>query len=139
MTDDEFDPSEMSFGGGTAEVRTFMAESVVMVEPTATLREAARAMISSEVGTLVVGSVEQPEGVISERDLARALATGEDPDACTVADVESSKLVWCDVTATVAEVAIVMQEQYVRHVLIEDDGGLVGIVSARDLLGAYLV
>jgi len=28
-------------------------------------------------------------------------------------------------------------EQYVRHVLLEEEGRLVGIVSARDLLGAY--
>ena len=28
-------------------------------------------------------------------------------------------------------------EHYVRHVLVERDGHLVGIVSARDLLGAY--
>jgi CBS domain-containing protein len=30
-----------------------------------------------------------------------------------------------------------MMEQYVRHVLLEEEGRLVGIVSARDLLGAY--
>jgi CBS-domain-containing membrane protein len=30
-----------------------------------------------------------------------------------------------------------MMERYVRHVLVEDDGHLVGIVSVRDLLGAY--
>ena len=29
-------------------------------------------------------------------------------------------------------------ERYVRHVLVEDEGGFVGIVSARDLLGADL-
>jgi CBS domain-containing protein len=31
-----------------------------------------------------------------------------------------------------------MMEEYVRHVLLEEDGRLVGIVSARDLLGAYV-
>jgi CBS domain-containing protein len=30
-----------------------------------------------------------------------------------------------------------MMEQYVRHVLVEDSGRLIGIVSARDLLGVY--
>jgi CBS domain-containing protein len=45
--------------------------------------------------------------------------------------------VWCDATATVTEVAELMMERYVRHVLVEDDGRLVGIVSARDLLGVY--
>jgi CBS domain-containing protein len=37
----------------------------------------------------------------------------------------------------VAEVAEEMMEHYVRHVLVEDAGRVVGIVSARDLLGAY--
>jgi CBS domain-containing protein len=32
-----------------------------------------------------------------------------------------------------------MMESYVRHVLLEDEGRLVGIVSARDLLGTYAV
>jgi CBS domain-containing protein len=45
--------------------------------------------------------------------------------------------VWCDHTATVREVAEVMMEHYVRHVLLEQNGRLVGIVSARDVLGAY--
>jgi CBS domain-containing protein len=52
-------------------------------------------------------------------------------------DVANTRLVWCDVESTVAEVAEEMMEQYVRHVLLEDDGGVAGIVSARDLLGAY--
>jgi CBS domain-containing protein len=30
-----------------------------------------------------------------------------------------------------------MMEEYVRHVLLGEDRLLVGIVSARDLLGAY--
>ena len=44
---------------------------------------------------------------------------------------------WCDADADVADVAEEMMEHYVRHVLVERDGHLVGIVSARDLLGAY--
>ena len=44
---------------------------------------------------------------------------------------------WCDESATVGEVATEMMEQYVRHVLVERDGDLIGIVSARDLLGAF--
>lgn len=31
-----------------------------------------------------------------------------------------------------------MLERYVRHLLVEDDGEVIGIVSARDLLGALL-
>ena len=42
-----------------------------------------------------------------------------------------------DRRAALAEVAELMMTRYVRHVLVERDGRLVGIVSARDLLGAF--
>jgi CBS domain-containing protein len=37
----------------------------------------------------------------------------------------------------VAEVATEMMTAYVRHVLVEEDGRLVGVISVRDLLGVY--
>ena len=52
-------------------------------------------------------------------------------------DIAHTRLVWCDAESTVAEVAEEMMEHYVRHVLVEDEGLVIGIVSARDLLGAY--
>jgi CBS domain-containing protein len=65
------------------------------------------------------------------------LAARHNPAATRVIDVASKTPVWCDATATVHEVAELMMEQYVRHVLVRENGRLVGIVSARDLLGAY--
>jgi CBS domain-containing protein len=46
--------------------------------------------------------------------------------------------VWCDADATVAEAAVRMMECWIRHILVERAGRLVGVVSARDLLGAYI-
>jgi CBS domain-containing protein len=51
--------------------------------------------------------------------------------------VASTKLVWCDADATVDHVATRMMDRYIRHVLVERDGALAGIVSARELLGVY--
>ncbi len=52
-------------------------------------------------------------------------------------EIAHTHVVWCDASSTVAEVAEEMMERYVRHVLLEEEGRVVGIVSARDLLGAY--
>jgi signal-transduction protein with cAMP-binding, CBS, and nucleotidyltransferase domain len=65
------------------------------------------------------------------------VADGCDPAVTRAQELASTKLVWCDASATVREAAELMMEQYVRHVLLEEEGRLVGIVSARDLLGAY--
>jgi CBS domain-containing protein len=69
----------------------------------------------------------------------RAVAQGLDPVDTPARSVATTELVWCDDTATVVEVAELMMQEYVRHVLLEADGRLAGIVSARDLLGAYVM
>ena len=99
--------------------------------------EVADSLAASDVGMLVVGEGDKPQGVVSERDLVTAIAGRRPLDSTTALDVASTELVWCDATATVADVAEEMSERYVRHVLVEEDGRLVGIVSARDLLGVY--
>ena len=95
-------------------------------------------MVERCVGALVVGEhAGSPAGIVSERDLVRALAEDRDPVTVRARDIASTKLLWCDADATIAEVAAEMMDAYVRHVLVEDGGHLVGIVSARDVLGAY--
>jgi CBS domain-containing protein len=118
-------------------VSALTGEPVARIGPDATLIDVARALTERDVGALVVGEGERVTGVVSERDVVRALAAGRDPATTRAADVANTDLVWCDAAATVAEVAAEMMERYVRHVLVEDAGRLVGIVSARDLLGVY--
>jgi CBS domain-containing protein len=118
-------------------VSILATDTVARVEPGASLGEVARAMTDADVGLLVVGRGDDVLGVVSERDIVRAVAAGDDLSATTAMDIAHTDLAWCDPSATVAEVATEMMERYVRHVLVEDGGRLVGIVSARDLLGAY--
>jgi CBS domain-containing protein len=122
--------------GADAEIRVFASDPVATVPGGATLLEVARELVADDVGLLVVGTTDKVEGVVSERDVVRAVAAGRATDT-PIRELATTKVVQCDATATVAEVAEVMMEQYIRHVLVEEDGRLVGIVSARDLLGAY--
>lgn len=123
---------------GTLPVSALVASGVAHITPDADLIAVAIALTEAEVGALVVGDrPDEVAGIVSERDVVHALAAGRDPTTTTAADIASTTIVWCDLTATVTEVSAEMMDQYVRHVLVEDDGALVGIVSARDLLGAY--
>jgi CBS domain-containing protein len=128
--------SEMT-SGGALPVTAFVADTVARIGPTANLYEIADALSAAEISALVVGNGDDAVAVVTERDLVHALAARSDPATTTAGDIGHSSLIWCDVEATVAEVALKMMDEYVRHILVEDDGRLVGIVSARDLLGAY--
>ena len=122
---------------GSVPIAEVTEEKVVRVSPDARLSEVVEALVGADIGAVVVGDKARVIGIISERDVMHALSAGGDLDAMSAMDVAHTTLIWCDVTATVAEVAAEMMQQYVRHVLVEQDGNLVGIVSARDLLGVY--
>jgi CBS domain-containing protein len=132
------DADQTAVTGAGAPVLTYAIEELVVLAPSATVREAARLIDSASVGCIVIGSADAVDGVVTERDVVRLVAAGGDPDVVTVGELESKTLKWATPDATVGEVAEEMMEEYVRHVLVGDDGRLLGIVSMRDLLGAYL-
>jgi CBS domain-containing protein len=121
---------------GAMPVFELVEDAVVAVLPDTSLREVAEALAGANIGIVVVGDAERVSGVISERDVVRAVAGRKDPVTTQATDIANSPI-WCDATATIAEVAEEMMEHYVRHILVEEDGRFVGVVSARDLLGAY--
>ena len=123
---------------GSETVAQLIGAPVRTVAPDASLHDAADAMAAASVGALVLSEGRgSAVGIVSERDLVRALAERRDPATTRTRDIASTTLVWCDARATLAEVAEEMMDRYVRHVLVEDRGRLVGIVSAHDVLGAY--
>jgi CBS domain-containing protein len=125
--------------GGEAPVRVYTADVVAVVPGDASVLGAAKELVADEVGLLVVGTEDRIEGVVSERDIVRALARGVDLASTPVRDIATNKVVCGDASATVTEVAELMMQQYIRHVLVEEDGVLIGVVSARDLLSAYVL
>lgn len=122
---------------GSSSVARLIGDTVIRIPRGATLADAARVLTGSEIGAVLIGDEDRPQALVSERDLVHAVAAGRDPVVTPAVDVASTDLVWCDIGSTVDEVAMEMMDQYIRHVLVEEDGALVGIVSARDLLGAY--
>lgn len=117
-------------------VRNLTGDDVVCVDPDASLVEVASALVGADIGVVVVGSSAEVKGIVSERDLVRAIADGSDLGVTTAAAIATTDLVWADAGASVDEVAEQMMEHWVRHVLVEEGGALVGMVSARDVLGA---
>ena len=114
----------------------FVSDTLIRVGHDATVRELARRMAAEKMGALVVTEGDQVHGIVSERDVVVAIAAGKDLDSTTAADIDSRRLVTCTPDTSVKEAAVLMMEHYVRHLVANDHTGPVGIVSARDLLGA---
>ena len=73
----------------------------------------------------------------AQRFGAEARAEGVDVDTVPVADIGSTNLVWIDREDSIGDAAEEMMKDYVRHALVRDESGLVGVLSMRDVLSAY--
>jgi CBS domain-containing protein len=136
----EPDDDDMGAIGGRRPVLGFVSEETTRIEPGASLRRVAEVLRATDVSLAVVSDDAGIHGVISERDIVRAVALGLDLDATVAEAIEAEDLKWAAPTSTVDDVAEEMLENYLRHVLVGgDDGELLGVVSMRDLLTAYLV
>lgn len=112
---------------------------VVVALPATTVHEGARLLREHHVGALVVIDSRQasrPLGIVTDRDMVvEVIALGLDPSKLTVGDLMSGKVVSVDASEGVLESIRLMQTEGVRRVVVVDNaGGLVGIVSFNDLV-----
>jgi CBS domain-containing protein len=89
-------------------LRELVQRGTVTVPPSATLRDAAFVMEREEVGAVVVVVEGRSAGLLSERDVVRAVANGDDVDDVRVDDVMAVDLVSASVDDTVAQAATAM-------------------------------
>jgi CBS domain-containing protein len=120
-------------------VKTILAgkgRDVHTIEPTATLATAARTMTAKAIGALVVlGPDHRVIGIVSERDIVRALAErGAGVLAEPLAQVMTRKVVSCGLAETVGGVMERMTTGKFRHVPVIEQGELVGLVSIGDVV-----
>jgi len=110
--------------------------SVARIRPNATTCEAARAMVANNVGALLVmDRDDRIVGIVSERDLARALAGTRDVGDLLVGDVMTRDVLTCSPNDTVVTTMGLMTTRRVRHLpVLDDQRQLCGIVSIGDLV-----
>lgn len=106
--------------------------------PDTTLFEAAKAMEGSDLGSLAVVEGMDLLGLVTERDVRRAVANGTDFDT-TVSTLMSDDPDTFDPDLDVWDAATWIAESDYRHLpVVDDDGALLGVVSIRDLLKALV-
>jgi CBS domain-containing protein len=115
-----------------------MTEVVLTVGPGHTLQEAAEAMWGRRVGAAVVLDPEAPgPGVITERDILRSVAEGQNPDVERVADHLTAKLTFAAPEWSLEEAALAMVRGGFRHLVVVDGSDLLGILSMRDIVRVW--
>ncbi len=121
-----------------AAVRTIAALDPVWAKPGDTLRELSAAMHKAGCGAPLVHARDEQVGVVSERDIVRALAEGSQPDDAWAADVMTRTVLTTSVDEPILSVAAMMLDAHIRHAVLTDGDKVVGIVSLRDAVRPLL-
>jgi CBS domain-containing protein len=122
----------------TDPIGRLVGDPVATIRSTDTLRDAARALATEGLGLLVVVDHRGVMGVLSERDLVRAMADDADLDLERVRDHATTDLVSVEEDASVVEAAAAMAGAEVRHLAVARRGVITGVVSVRDVVNVLL-
>jgi len=112
--------------------------SATVVGPEATLGDAAEALVEDDVGSLGVVADRELVGIITERDLVRAVASGADVEDEIVSDWMADAPDTFSPDIDVEEAGEWLLEVGYRHMPVMHEGELLGIVSIRDIMWAIL-
>jgi CBS domain-containing protein len=110
---------------------------VVTTDPATSLSELAGTLELELIGAVAVMTGPRLDGMISERDVVRALAAKADPTDVVAADVMTETPIGVLGDESIAEAAERMLDEGVRHLPVIAEGALVGIVSMRDVLRVF--
>ena len=116
-------------------VRDLPPGDLLSVDPATTLAEVAGKMRTDDSDSVAVMSEGRLVGIITERDLVRAIADGVDPQQARAEVVMTADPATVDADDDVAVVAVKMMRLGVRHLPVLNKAGKpVGLVSARNLV-----
>jgi CBS domain-containing protein len=115
-----------------------MSEVVLTIGPGHTLRHAAQLMAKRKVGAAIVIDPEgEGPGIVTERDILKSIADGQDPDSEFVADHLTSDLVFATPEWSLEQAASAMVRGGFRHLVVVEGGETAGVISVRDIVRCW--
>jgi CBS domain-containing protein len=119
-------------------VAEVMTRGVDPIDPAASVQQAATQMAEFDVGAVLVGTPDELQGVLTDRDIIlRLVVEGRNPAEVAVRDVMSTRLFTCREEDPVEAAFAEMRERQIRRMPVYDAAGrATGIVTLGDLAKA---
>ncbi|AXG09803.1 CBS domain-containing protein [Haloplanus rubicundus] len=112
-----------------------LAVGVVTASADASVKDLARTMLDEELGDLVIAEDDKPVGIVTDRDIALAVARYDDLSELTAEDIMTPDPVTIQEDATAVDLPATMADGRVRRIpVVDDDGRLVGIATLDDVV-----
>lgn len=118
-------------------VKSFMvpAEKIIGVDRHISVRQAAKLMKETGVGSVLVTWDRVIVGIVTDTDICRrVVGMGLDADQTSVEHIMTSPVLKIDENKTIRDANAMMAREHVRHLGVSREGKLVGMISVRDLV-----
>lgn len=110
-------------------------DSIISVNPNATVLEAIKVMAQSNVGALLVMQDGKIAGIISERDIVRKVdILGKTSATAKVSEIMTEKVLYVHAIQPIEECMALMTEKRIRHLPVLESDQLIGVISIGDVL-----
>lgn len=117
------------------DILTAKGTDVFVIAPDHTIASLAKDLTAQRIGAAVVREAGHVVGVVSERDIVRAMANkGTECVGLQVREAMTKEVVSCTSDTPIDEVMNLMTERRIRHLPVLDGGRLAGIVSIGDVV-----
>jgi CBS domain-containing protein len=121
-----------------ASIRRHVTRDVVTLDAGAPIRDAARLMAEKKIGSVGVREDGALVGLVTERDLVGSVLARAGNANQPIREAMRAGLPRVTADATEVECAALMRDHATRHLLVEDKGQIVGVVSMRDIIQLML-
>ncbi|HEX6488616.1 MAG TPA: CBS domain-containing protein [Candidatus Dormibacteraeota bacterium] len=111
-----------------------MKLGLVTADSAATVADAARVMMENDVGSVLVTENGEPVGIFTERDVVKATAEVAEAATKPISRWTSRPLRTISPDAGTVDAVGMMVRGHFRHLPVEENGELIGIISMRDLM-----
>ena len=114
-------------------------DAVFTVAPTDTVGRVAELLHSKRIGALVVTEADRVVGIVSERDIVRAVAGGDvKVTSRPVSAYMTANVVFAEPGETLDSLLSRMTDRRIRHLPVVRDARMIGLVSIGDLVKAKI-
>jgi CBS domain-containing protein len=121
-----------------ASIRTHVTREVVSLDAASPIRDAARLMAERKIGSIGVKEDGKLVGLVTERDLVLTVLARAGNVTGPIREAMRGGIPRVKADASEAECAALMRDNATRHLLVEDRGQIVGVVSMRDIIQLML-
>jgi CBS domain-containing protein len=121
--------------GKVQDILTLKGNAVFSVSPDVTVYHAIELMCEKNIGGLIIMDDDKMVGIFTERDYARKLILkGKSSKDTLIKDLMTTNVITVTPDSTIEECMWLMTNKKFRHLPVEENGELVGVISISDVV-----